>query len=180
MQAVEFILAERSRTNSDPWSAQDGFRLSGNAREHLTLTQGDKRFPAEIVHAGNGTFIVIAGQTQTSAPGNAIRLSNGEIAVMHNGDTHPFALHNPLDDQDDAGVASDRITAPMPGKVIQIFVKAGDKVKRGEPLAVLEAMKMENTLSAQADATIAEIAVSVGDQVGEGALILRFEAGPAK
>jgi 3-methylcrotonyl-CoA carboxylase alpha subunit len=63
----------------------------------------------------------------------------------------------------------------MPGKVIQLLVKAGDKVKRGTPLAILEAMKMENTLSAQADATIAEIAVSVGDQVGEGAPILSFE-----
>lgn len=63
----------------------------------------------------------------------------------------------------------------MPGKVIQLFVKAGEKVKRGTPLAILEAMKMENTLSAQADATVAEIAVSVGDQVGEGALILTFE-----
>jgi 3-methylcrotonyl-CoA carboxylase alpha subunit len=63
----------------------------------------------------------------------------------------------------------------MPGKVIQLLVKAGDKVKRGAPLAILEAMKMENTLAAQADATVAEIAVGIGDQVGEGALILTFE-----
>ena len=181
VQAVEFLLAERSHSGTDPWNAQDGFRLSGEAREHLTFVQGEKRFPVEVIHARNGaTSISIAGQKQVSVPGTAIRLSSGDIAVMQNGDTHLFALYDPFDDQDIAATASDRITAPMPGKVIQIFVKAGDKVKRGAPLAVLEAMKMENTLSAQADATIAEIAVSVGDQVGEGALILRFEAGPAK
>ncbi len=180
VQAVEFLLAERSHGGNDPWSAQDGFRLSGEAREHLTLTQSDKRFPVEIVHSRRGAVVSIAGQSQASAPGSAIRLSSGEIAVMHNGDTHVFALYDPFDDQDTAATASDRITAPMPGKVIQIFVKAGEKVKRGTPLAVLEAMKMENTLSAQTDATIAEVAVSVGDQVGEGALILRFESEPKK
>ncbi len=176
VQAVAFLLAERSHGGNDPWSAQDGFRLSGEAREHLTLTQGEKRFPVEIIHTRSGTAISIAGQLQASAPGNAIRLSSGEIAIMQNGDTHVFALYDPFDDQDTAAAVSDRIIAPMPGKVIQIFVKTGEKVKRGTPLAVLEAMKMENTLSAQADATIAEIAVSIGDQVGEGALILRFES----
>ena len=176
-QAVEFLLAERARgAHADPWEAQDGFRLSGDAKEHLTFTQGENRFPVEIVHKRSTTEIVFDGKVQppTSAE-NAMRLANGEIAVLHNGDTQIFALYDPFESDDTSGSASDRITAPMPGKVIQLFVKAGDKVKRGTPLAILEAMKMENMLAAQADATVAEIAVSIGDQVGEGALILSFE-----
>ena len=176
-QAVQFLLAERARgDHSDPWDAQDGFRLSGEACEHLAFTQGDDHFPVEIVHKRGTTEIVIAGKVQAPASADgAMRLSSCEIAVMHNGDTQTFALYDPFENEDSSGSTSDRITAPMPGKVIQIAVKAGDKVKRGAPLAILEAMKMENMLSAQADATVAEIAVSVGDQVGEGALILTFE-----
>jgi 3-methylcrotonyl-CoA carboxylase alpha subunit len=176
-QAVEFLLIERARDDhSDPWDAQDGFRLSGEAKEHLTLIQGEDRFPVEIVHKRGATQIAINGKPQPPASAeNAMRLASGEIAVMHNGDTQVFALYDPFDSEDSSGSASDRIIAPMPGKVIQLLVKAGDKVKRGAPLAILEAMKMENTLAAQADATVAEIAVGIGDQVGEGALILTFE-----
>jgi 3-methylcrotonyl-CoA carboxylase alpha subunit len=181
-QAVEFLLIERARgDHSDPWNAQDGFRLSGEAKEHLTFTQGEDRFPVEIVHKRGATEIVIAGKPQVPASAeNAMRLASGEIAVMHNGDTQVFALYDPFDSEDSSGSASDRIIAPMPGKVIQLLVKAGDKVKRGAPLAILEAMKMENTLAAQADATVAEIAVGIGDQVGEGALILTFETEAGK
>jgi 3-methylcrotonyl-CoA carboxylase alpha subunit len=62
----------------------------------------------------------------------------------------------------------------MPGKVIQVLVKAGDTVKRGQALAVLEAMKMEHTLSAPADETVESVGVSQGDQVAEGAVVIRF------
>jgi 3-methylcrotonyl-CoA carboxylase alpha subunit len=181
-QAVEFLLIERARgDHSDPWNAQDGFRLSGEAKEHLTFTQGEDRFPVEIVHKRGATEIVIAGRPQSPASAeNAMRLASGEIAVMHNGDTQIFAVYDPFDSEDSSGSASDRIIAPMPGKVVQLLVKAGDKVKRGAPLAILEAMKMENTLAAQADATVAEIAVGIGDQVGEGALILTFETEAGK
>ena len=62
----------------------------------------------------------------------------------------------------------------MPGKIIQLFVKPGDTVKKGQPLAVLEAMKMEHTLSAPAAATVDSVGVAIGDQVKDGALVVRF------
>jgi 3-methylcrotonyl-CoA carboxylase alpha subunit len=63
----------------------------------------------------------------------------------------------------------------MPGKIVQVLVKPGEMVKRGQPLAVLEAMKMEHTLSAPADAKVASVDVSPGDQVADGATVVRFE-----
>ncbi len=67
-----------------------------------------------------------------------------------------------------------RLSAPMPGKVLSFCVSAGEAVKKGQPLALMEAMKMEHTLSAPADGTVAELLYAPGDQVSEGAELLRF------
>jgi 3-methylcrotonyl-CoA carboxylase alpha subunit len=62
----------------------------------------------------------------------------------------------------------------MPGKVVSIAVKAGDRVSKGQALAVMEAMKMEHTIAAPADGTVAEVLYAPGDQVAEGAELLRL------
>ena len=67
-----------------------------------------------------------------------------------------------------------RLTAPMPGKVVSFSVKAGDKVSRGQPLAVMEAMKMEHTIAAPADGTVEELLFAPGEQVAEGDELLRM------
>jgi 3-methylcrotonyl-CoA carboxylase alpha subunit len=63
----------------------------------------------------------------------------------------------------------------MPGKLIAFLAQAGDTVTRGQPLAVMEAMKMEHTISAPRDGTVAELLFAVGDQVGDGAELLKLE-----
>jgi 3-methylcrotonyl-CoA carboxylase alpha subunit len=69
-----------------------------------------------------------------------------------------------------------RLTAPMPGKVVSYHAKVGDKVKRGQTLAVMEAMKMEHALQAPHDGVVTELLYAVGDQVAEGGELLRLEA----
>nr|WP_273543426.1 acetyl-CoA carboxylase biotin carboxyl carrier protein subunit [Sneathiella sedimenti] len=64
----------------------------------------------------------------------------------------------------------------MPGKLIQIFIDSGATVAKGDPLVVLEAMKMEHTLTAPRDGTIEDIFFEVGDQVDEGTVLVRFES----
>jgi len=64
------------------------------------------------------------------------------------------------------------LTAPMPGKVIAVHVAVGDKVKRGQALLVMEAMKMEHTIAAPSEGTVKEMSYSVGDQVAEGAALI--------
>ena len=76
-------------------------------------------------------------------------------------------------------VEGGRLTAPMPGKVISFAVKAGDKVSKGQPLAVMEAIKMEHTIAAPADGTVKELLYGPGDQVAEGAELLRLDVIPA-
>jgi 3-methylcrotonyl-CoA carboxylase alpha subunit len=72
-----------------------------------------------------------------------------------------------------------RLTAPMPGKVIAFLAGVGDAVKLGQPLAVMEAMKMEHTIASPRDGTVAELLYAVGDQVQEGGELLRLAAAAA-
>jgi 3-methylcrotonyl-CoA carboxylase alpha subunit len=67
-----------------------------------------------------------------------------------------------------------RLTAPMPGKVVSFAVQAGDTVKKGQPLAVMDAMKMEHTIAAPQDGVVTELLYAPGDQVVEGAELLRL------
>lgn len=68
-----------------------------------------------------------------------------------------------------------QLTCGMPGKIIEIFVKPGEKVKANAPLLIMEAMKMENEMRAASDATIKEICVKQGDSVESGAVLIKFE-----
>ena len=83
---------------------------------------------------------------------------------------------DPIAHAADGASEGGRLTAPMPGKVIAFLAKAGDAVKQGQPLAVMEAMKMEHTITAPRDGTVAELLYAVGDQVGEGGELLRLAA----
>lgn len=67
------------------------------------------------------------------------------------------------------------LTAPMPGTVLKVLVKVGDKVEHGQPLLVLEAMKMENNINAASAGVVAAIAVNPGQSVDTGQLLLTIE-----
>jgi len=79
-----------------------------------------------------------------------------------------------------AADASDgAILSPMPGRIIAVAVAAGDAVAKGQKLLTLEAMKMEHSLVAPFDGTIAELNASEGGQVSEGALLVKIEKSTA-
>ncbi|MCX7977841.1 MAG: acetyl-CoA carboxylase biotin carboxyl carrier protein subunit [Bdellovibrionaceae bacterium] len=73
------------------------------------------------------------------------------------------------------GGAKNEIHAPMPGKITKILASVGGAVQKGEPLIVMEAMKMEYTLKSEMDGRVQEIPVRVGDQVNLGALLVKLE-----
>ena len=159
--AARFVADESSTTSFDPWNARDGFRLGGKARQGIEFFVGDKRILVQI--------------DGPASPGiHLLRLANGAIAAMRHGETFVIRPFDPFEAAEHGGEAADRVVTPMPGKIIQVLVKAGDKVKRGQPLAMLEAMKMEHTLSAPADATVETVDVSPGDQVAAETAVVRF------
>lgn len=75
-----------------------------------------------------------------------------------------------------AEIGEGELNAPMPGKILEVIVKEGDQVELGDPVAILEAMKMENELKAPIAGTVTTIAVSKSDSVEKNALILEIEA----
>ena len=85
-----------------------------------------------------------------------------------------LADHDPLAEAGAGAAAAGRLTAPMPGKVVGCLARAGDKVQRGQALAVMEAMKMEHTITAPHDGVVEELLYAVGDQVVEGSELLRL------
>ncbi|MFT3858516.1 MAG: acetyl/propionyl/methylcrotonyl-CoA carboxylase subunit alpha [Aquabacterium sp.] len=180
----------------DPWSRHDGWRLHGQASRIDTFDHAgtpiqvrQTRLDAHTHQLAWSdrtiTLHIHQGQAQDpeldlSIDGRRLKLS----AYRHDGhhitlftEQGPAALTwiDPLQTVHDASHHSGRLTALMPGKVIALLVKAGQKVAQGEPLAVTEAMKMEHTLTAPQAGTVSEILCAVGEQVAEGAELLRIE-----
>ncbi|HWI09732.1 MAG TPA: acetyl/propionyl/methylcrotonyl-CoA carboxylase subunit alpha [Burkholderiaceae bacterium] len=185
------LAAERALESSDPWSRRDGWRLHGSAMRRFDLmAQGTHHVFTLERNAGAQTLVAGARRwplaTRALAP-NRYDVSLGErrlhLTVYATGER--FSVFAPdgsavLDEFDpiahsaDGAVEGGGLAAPMPGKVIAFLAKAGDTVTQGQPLAVMEAMKMEHTIAAPRDGTIAELLYAVGDQVAEGGELLRM------
>lgn len=73
------------------------------------------------------------------------------------------------------GTGPYRLSAPMPGRIVRILVRSGDEVAVGQPLVVMEAMKMENALTAQRAGVVAEVAVAEGASVESGRLLVTVQ-----
>ena len=73
-----------------------------------------------------------------------------------------------------AAVGANSVVAPLPGSVVSVLVKAGDAVKAGQKLAVIEAMKMENEILAPADATVKAVHVAAGQAVQQGDALIEL------
>ncbi|MCZ0962582.1 acetyl-CoA carboxylase biotin carboxylase subunit [Paracoccus benzoatiresistens] len=96
------------------------------------------------------------------------------VSVFGAGSLHLLPL-DPLDRQSDSGAGAALTLSPMPGLVKSVHVSAGQTVKAGDRLAVLEAMKMEHSLTAARDGTVAEVLAQEGQQVEAGAPLIRLE-----
>ena len=97
-----------------------------------------------------------------------------ELVVILAGQNHVLRHIDPLAPPRDETGGDDRVTAPIPGRITRVLVQPGDVVERGAPLLVMEAMKMELTLSAPHDGKVDAIRHAVGDMVEEGTELVLF------
>ncbi len=102
--------------------------------------------------------------------------ANGHLTVSVRGASVPVVLNGRLrrgsDAEPKAARGSDHVVAPMPGKVVRVLAKAGDRVVARQPLVVVEAMKMENELRAGRAGTVADVRAREGQSVDAGALLI--------
>jgi 3-methylcrotonyl-CoA carboxylase alpha subunit len=129
-------------------------------------SMGDEVIKAERVGAGWR----IGGRP---VPGVAVA---GAVVTVFDLYGQAFDIINPLDRAGAAGGDGNLIEAPMPGLVKALVAEVGQAVRKGDRLAVLEAMKMEHALLAARDGVVAEVLAATGDQVEAGAALIRLEA----
>ncbi len=100
--------------------------------------------------------------------------AGGESAPVRTQAAAPVMPSTPAAPAAASSAGANSITAPMPGTIVKIQVKAGDAVKKGDVLLVLEAMKMENDITAPADCTIASVNVAQGASVSTGDVLVTY------
>ena len=189
---AQTVLAERAAETSDPFSRTDGFRSHGVASRRVDLEYRGESVVAKLRYLSDGLQLQVDDAepkplSLTALPDGRIDLRYGGarelVQVYALGEVeHVFGTRgavqitelDTLSRADEGAGEGGRLTAPMPGKVVSIAVKAGDKVSKGQPLAVMEAMKMEHTIAAPQDGVVDEVLYAPGDQVTEGAELLRL------
>jgi len=198
---AQTLLDERAAETSDPFSKTDGWRSHAEFGRRFAFEFDGQHVPACLTYGHGGTLTLAVGEGEaavsgvltfeptSTVTGQGIILTyagqravvnvyrKGEVAHVHTqaGAAQIIAV-DLLAHAGDGVAEGGRLTAPMPGKVVSFAVKAGDAVKKGQPLAVMEAMKMEHTIAAPIDGTVAELLFALGDQVTEGAELLKLSA----
>ncbi len=145
----------------------------GEERGRFHALVDGRAFEVEGALVGPSTLrIVIDGRAQTA---HVLRIGDA-IHVSIAGEVHVFAPEAAAAaGTAGATLASPQITSPMPGKVLQLLVQEGQKVASGDGLLILEAMKMENRIVAEATAVVRKVHVTEGEMVDGGAVMMELE-----
>jgi 3-methylcrotonyl-CoA carboxylase alpha subunit len=196
-QAAAGRAAAASGDPYSPWHATDGWRLNlearrdlrfllGGAERQVTVHYGRQGLglgigaevePAEFTSVGDGRLrVTLAGRRFEAA----VVRQEQSLTIFCEGAVERLELVDPIAAAVVSEGPSGRLTAPMPGRIVQLHVTPGAKVKRGDTLLVLEAMKMEHSILAPADGRIESLDYAVGDLVEEGAALLSLEIEEAK
>jgi 3-methylcrotonyl-CoA carboxylase alpha subunit len=184
---VRVIAALTALGLQDGAGALGGFSLWDPLGWEVALSHGDEEIAARVLALGADRFDVALGAATHRAERRGghwwvdasmiqarVHRCGAEVTVFR-GDGFRFHVVDPLDRTGAAGGDSNLIEAPMPGLVKSVDAVAGQAVKEGDRLAVLEAMKMEHALLAARDGIVAEVLVTAGAQVEAGAALVRLE-----
>ncbi|MGH6950026.1 MAG: acetyl-CoA carboxylase biotin carboxyl carrier protein subunit, partial [Vitreimonas sp.] len=153
---------DAARSDYSPWTDLLGFRLNTAANPLVRMRERGKAYAASPVFEPAARITESAG---------------GSVLVFDRGEAYEFTLDTGERAEGEEAVGDGAILSPMPGKIVSVAAKAGAKLKKGDPILVLEAMKMEHTLVAPFEGKLAELNAKAGAQVSEGVLLAKLEAG---
>ena len=173
-----------------PWFAVDGWRLNQDSHHDFAFLEGETPHTTRIRFLEAGLRFAVGGREyslegEELADGRLLLRLDGRAfkarAVREGSDWHVLCGSDyrrlalaPLTVEDDSAGAGS-LAAPMPGKVVKILSQVGARVAKGDALLILEAMKMEHTITAPADGVVKEIHYGAGEQVLEGAELVTLE-----
>jgi 3-methylcrotonyl-CoA carboxylase alpha subunit len=188
--------SEAAREAGSPWAPFDGWRLGGPAAQLVTLRHGEETLELFATFASEGTYNVAVGRADAPATrvhfdalaSHRLRLTLGDRALHATAVPEGARLHlflegarweidvvDPLYVESNGETDAGGLRAPMPGKVIAHIATPGARVEKGAPLMVIEAMKMELTISAPRAGVVKSLVYAVGEQVSEGVELVTFE-----
>jgi 3-methylcrotonyl-CoA carboxylase alpha subunit len=202
IEAEKDAAAAVSANRADPWGQALGWRLNGAYRRRLRFADDysaatdAKAYQVDLSYHAQGWELEVdgVGASLSVTARNGAELSvklgaasmhgtvrrDGELFHVFTAGRHfTLAYNDPMAHAGEAEAPGGRLTAPMPGKVVAVIAAKGQAVKKGDPLVIMEAMKMEHTITAPGDGLVEEILYQVGDQVADGAPLLAFKAASA-
>ncbi|RDS85613.1 acetyl/propionyl/methylcrotonyl-CoA carboxylase subunit alpha [Dyella psychrodurans] len=175
-----------------PWSRADAWRIGHAGKRIVALSLRDQRYEIEA-HGHDGNYQLQHGEARCDALG--ARLNGGVLSARFNGesirlpvyaDAQRVSLHDTNGQryalaraaafawESKEGSGGNQIIAPMPGRIVLVKAKAGDKVEEGQEVLVMEAMKMELALKAPRSGTIESVSATQGEFVEADAVLVRF------
>ena len=161
-----------------PWAAQDGFQLGGERSLSFPIVLDGHNAAAVVKFGTKGLSVSV--DAEQAANDAAVFEADSEAFVLRDGRQTRVKLRDFSAGSAETGVGDGVIKAPMHGRVLNILVGAGEEVRRGQRLAVIEAMKMEHTLQAPFAGKVTETFAAVGDQLVEGAKIMLIAPAESK
>jgi 3-methylcrotonyl-CoA carboxylase alpha subunit len=191
--AISSLGLVRAPGGTDPWATLTAWRLWTAARQFALLEHKGERFELALSDLGHGVVEIGEGEGGPKlrirgVSGNRLRLDidgrmvnatvvehKGRVTVFMDGEIHEFALPDRLATADDGDAGGDKVVSPMPGLIRLVAVKPGDAVAKGDPMIVVEAMKMEHTLRAPRDGVVEAVYVAEGEQIVDGAVLAALE-----
>ena len=185
--------ALRGSDASSAWRRRDGWRLQGAASMHLRLQDGstirhvDARLRRGALSVSVDGAEAVAVRARRGEGGATATLAGVERRIRYARDDDAIEigwgdgawslkLLDPYAPARGEAAAEGRLSAPIPGRVVQLLVVQGDRVTRGQVVAILEAMKTELRIVAPVDGVVAHVGCAVGDSVEEGTEIVTLEA----
>ncbi len=180
-----------------PWVTTGGWRIAGRASPTVRLAIGDDAMPVVATYTdrgydlrigddtiavsgtladnGNLAVAVRSGDAETTRKGFA-EITAGQLTLMLDGTEYAFRIDDLRTATTSAAAGGPmQLTSPMPGEVVSVPAKPGRNVAKGDPLVVVEAMKMEHTIAAPRNGRVKSVKVSVGDRVAVGVELVALE-----
>ena len=179
---------------SDPWSKHDGWKSHGIQTRAFEFEFHGEKLAAQLRYLHDGAMHLTVGEisgplsyscidagfyinfSKHSSITKTYKNSDTVCIFTAKGATQIIAI-DLLKHAGETLEEGGRLTAPMPGKVVSFAVKAGDTVTKGQALAIMDAMKMEHTIASPVDGVVQELLYQPGDQVLEGAELLKLGEG---
>ena len=188
--------AQESMEPCSPWNSLNNWR-TGPPEPHRVQLRNQQGTETEVtIIKENNSFRILNENAQISVTVSAhedlldltwhssgleeyghhllVLSHESQLLAVHEDGRTLFTRLNPLAYEESEEVNDSRLSAPMPGNVIRVLVKAGDEVSSGQPLLVMEAMKMEHTIVAPANGIVEEVLFQPGDLVQNDAKLVEF------